>query len=206
MKARDRDAAAVGWNASPVTTARLAAEMWNAIKNEKWSLAVSDRVPWPRRLWPVTEYQQALGGNGGFGLGGYSPLALGAALANKDKGLITVTFQPDGDMLYAPGVLWTAAHHDIPLLWVMHNNRCYHQEIMHVQRMAAIHDRPQATARIGTEIAAPAVDFAKVAQGMGVWAEGPITDPAALGGAIRRALAVVKSGKPALVDVICQPR
>jgi acetolactate synthase-1/2/3 large subunit len=88
----------------------------------------------------------------------------------------------------------------------MFNNRCYHQEIMHVQRMAAIHDRPQSTARIGTEIAAPAVDFAKVAQGMGVWAEGPVTDPAAVGPAIRRALAVVKDGKPALVDVVCQPR
>lgn len=206
MKARDRDAAAVGWNASPVSTARLSAELWNALKNEKWSLAVSDRIPWPRRLWPVTEYHQALGGNGGYGLGGYSPIALGAALANKDKGIVTVTMQPDGDMLYAPGVLWTAAHHNIPLLWLMFNNRCYHQEIMHVQRMAAIHDRPQATARIGTEIAAPAVDFAKVAQGMGVWAEGPITEPAALGPAIRRALAVVKAGKPALVDVVCQPR
>jgi hypothetical protein len=41
---------------------------------------------------------------------------------------------------------------------------------------------------------------------MGVWAEGPITDPAKLGAAIKRALAVVKSGKPALVDVVCQPR
>ncbi len=206
MRERDRNAAAVGWDASPVSTARLSAEMWNAIKNEQWSLAVSDRIPWPRRLWPVTEYHQAFGGNGGYGLGGYSPIALGAALANKDKGIITVTFQPDGDMLYAPGVLWTAAHHNIPLLWLMHNNRCYHQEIMHVQRMAAIHDRPQATARIGTEIASPAVDFAKIAQGMGVWAEGPITDPAKVGAAIKRALAVVKEGKPALVDVVCQPR
>ena len=206
MKTRDRETAALGWDAAPITTARLAAEMWSAIKNEKWALAVSDRVPWPRRLWPVTEYHQALGGNGGYGLGGYSPIALGAALANKDKGLITVTLQPDGDMLYAPGVLWTAAHHRIPLLWLMHNNRCYHQEIMHVQRMAAIHDRPQATARIGTEITAPDVDFAKIAQGMGVWAEGPVTDPAKLGAAIRRALAVVKDGKPALVDVVCQPR
>ena len=170
------------------------------------SLTASDRLQWPRRLWPVTEYHQALGGNGGYGLGGYSPIALGAALANKDKGIITVTTQPDGDMLYAPGVLWTAAHHNIPLLWLMHNNRCYHQEIMHVQRMAAIHNRPQATARIGTEITGPDVDFAKVAQGMGVWAEGPISDPAKLGAAIKRALAVVKDGKPALVDVVCQPR
>ena len=206
MRARDNEAAAVGFDASPVSTARLTAEMWNVIKNEKWALVVSDRMPWARRLWPVTDYYQMLGGNGGYGLGGYAPIAIGAALANKEKGIISVTFQPDGDMMYAPGVLWTAAHHKIPLLMLMHNNRCYHQEIMHVQRMAAIHDRPQANTRIGTEISNPDIDFAKVAQGMGVWAEGPITDPAKLGPALRRALDVVKKGQPALVDVVCQPR
>jgi acetolactate synthase I/II/III large subunit len=206
MRAHDRELAAVGFDAVPISTARLTAEMWNVIKNEKWSLVVSDRMPWARRLWPVTEQYQMLGGNGGYGLGGYAPIAVGAALANKEKGIISVTFQPDGDMMYAPGVLWTAAHHKIPLLMLMHNNRCYHQEIMHVQRMAAIHNRPPATARIGTEITNPDIDFAKVVQGMGVWAEGPITDPAKLGAALRRALDVVKKGQPALLDVICQPR
>ena len=206
MKQRDKEAAALGWDAAPVSTGRLAAEMWNVIKNEKWSLVVSDRIAWARRLWPATEHYQMLGGNGGYGLGGYAPIAMGAALANKDKGIISVTFSTDGDTLYAPGVLWTAAHHKIPLLMLMHNNRCYHQEIMHVQRMAAIHNRPQATARIGTEITDPNVDFAKLAQGMGVWAEGPITDPAKLGPVLKRALAVVKSGAPALIDVVCQGR
>jgi acetolactate synthase-1/2/3 large subunit len=206
MRERDKSSAAVGWDARPVSTARLTAEMWNAIKNEKWALVVSDRMPWARRLWPVTEHYQMLGGNGGYGLGGYAPIAVGAALANKEKGLISITFQPDGDMMYAPGVLWTAAHHKIPLLMLMHNNRCYQQEIMHVQRMAAIHNRPQATARIGTQITDPSIDFAKIAQGMGVWAEGPITDAARLGPALKRALAVVKDGAPALIDVVCQPR
>jgi acetolactate synthase-1/2/3 large subunit len=206
MKARDKEAAALGWDAAPVSTSRLTTEIWNAIKNEKWSLVVSDRLPWPRRLWPVKEHYQMLGGNGGYGNGGYSPVAVGAALANREKDVISVTFQGDGDMMYAPGVLWTAAHHKIPLLWIMHNNRCYHQEIMHVQRMAAIHNRPQAAARIGTEITDPNIDFAKVAQGMGVWAEGPVTDPGRLGPALKRALAVLKKGEPALIDVVCQGR
>ena len=206
MKARDKEAAALGWDASPVSTARLAAEMWNVIRNEKWALPVSDRIPWARRLWPVTEHYQMLGGNGAAGVGGYGPIALGAALANKDKGIMTVHFQPDGNLMYAPGLLWTAAHHKIPILMLMHNNRCYHQEIVHVQRMAALHDRPQHTARIGTEITDPNIDFAKIAQGMGVWAEGPITDPAKIGPVLKRALAEVKNGRPALVDVVCQGR
>ncbi|HKA45305.1 MAG TPA: thiamine pyrophosphate-binding protein, partial [Burkholderiales bacterium] len=184
MRARDKDAAAVGWDASPVSVARLVAEMWNVIKNEKWALPVSNHMPWARRLWPVTEYYQMLGSSGAAGVGGYAPIAVGAALANKDKGMMTVHFQPDGDLMYAPGVLWTAAHHKIPILMLMHNNRCYHQEIMHIQRQAALHNRPIHTAHIGTAISDPNIDFAKLAQGMGVWAEGPIEDPAKLGPAL----------------------
>jgi acetolactate synthase-1/2/3 large subunit len=206
MKERDKEAAASGWDESPVSTARLSAELWNAVKNEKWALAVSDRTSWPRRLWPVTEYHQMLGGTAGAGVGGSLPIAVGAALANKDKGILTCTIQPDGDLMYAPGALWTAAHHKIPLLLVMHNNRCYHQEIMHVQRMAGLHNRTHETAGIGNKITNPNIDFAKVAQGLGVWAEGPVTDPAKIGPALKRALAEVKNGRPALVDVVTQGR
>jgi thiamine pyrophosphate-dependent acetolactate synthase large subunit-like protein len=117
-----------------------------------------------------------------------------------------VNIQGDGDLLYAPGVLWTAAHHRIPLLTVMHNNRAYHQEIMHIQRMANLHQRGITRWNIGTTIDTPNVDFAKVAQGLGVYAEGPISNPRDLGPALQRALAVVRKGEPALVDVVTQPR
>jgi len=205
-KARARGEAAHGWDLSPVTTARLAAETWSAVKGEPWSLAVSDRIPWARRLWPATEYHHMLGGSGAQGVGYAAPAAVGVALANKSKGLFTVTFQPDGDLMYSPGVLWTAAYHKIPLLFVMHNNRGYHQEIMHLQRMAAIHKRRPDQAWIGNIIDNPAIDYAKLAQAQGVWAEGPIEDPAKLGAALKRAVAVVKGGQPALLDVVCQGR
>jgi acetolactate synthase-1/2/3 large subunit len=206
MRKSARDAAAVGWDATPVSTARLAAEVWDVIKDEAWSLVVSDRITWARRLWPTTQFHQMLGGSGGQGVGYSLPGAVGAALANRDKGLLSVTFQPDGDLLYAPGALWTAAHHKIPLLFVMHNNRGYHQETMHLQRMAALHERRMDQAWIGNALENPTIDFAKMAQSYGVWAEGPISDPEALGPALRRALAVVKSGLPALLDVVCQAR
>jgi thiamine pyrophosphate-dependent acetolactate synthase large subunit-like protein len=200
------ESAARGWNVSPITTPRLAMETYEVIKNEPWALVVSDRIPWARSLWPATKYHHMLGGSGGQGVGYAAPGAIGAALANRDKGLLSVTFQPDGDLMYAPGVLWTAAHHKIPLLMVMHNNRGYYQELMHLQRMAAIHRRRPDQAAIGNEIDNPAMDYAKLAQAHGVWAEGPISDPNKLGPAIKRALAVVKTGRPALVDAVCQPR
>jgi len=59
---------------------------------------------------------------------------------------------------------------------------------------------------VGIRIDDPAPDFARIAQGFGVWAEGPIETAAAVGPALRRALRVVKDeGRPALVDVITRP-
>jgi len=201
-----KEGAALGWDASPISTARLAMETFEVIKNEPWCLAVSDRIAWARKLWPTTEYHQMLGGSGGQGVGYGLPASVGAALANKSLGRMTVTFQPDGDLLYAPGALWTAAHHKIPLLMVMHNNGGYYQEVMHLQRMASLHNRRTDQAWIGNSLRNPDIDFAKIAQGMGVWAEGPIKDPSQLKGALQRALAEVKQGRPALLDVVCQAR
>ena len=88
-----------------------------------------------------------------------------------------VNIQSDGDSMYAPGVLWTAAHHRIPLLTIMHNNHAYHQEVMQIQIMANRHNRGIERARIGTAIDDPGIDYAKLAQGLGLHAEGPISDP-----------------------------
>jgi thiamine pyrophosphate-dependent acetolactate synthase large subunit-like protein len=206
MKARIRESATLGWDASPVSTARLHAELWQVLKSENWCLAECRSGSWAARLWPATQHHNFLGQSGGAGVGYIAPAAVGAALANKDKGIITAVVQPDGDLMYAPGVLWTAAHHKIPLLSVMHNNRAYHQEVMHLQKMAGLHNRRMDTARIGTTIEDPNIDYAKLAQAQGVWAEGPITDPAKIGPALQRAMAVVKKGEPALVDIVTQGR
>jgi acetolactate synthase-1/2/3 large subunit len=203
-----RTEATYAWDASPISTARMAAELWAQIKTEDWSLVSRDRSlsGWTRRLWAFDKYYQYIGGPGGFGIGYGAPAAVGAALANRKHGRLSINIQNDGDLMYAPGVLWTAAHHRIPLLNIVHNNRAYHEEVMHVQRMANRRNRGIDRAWIGTTIDDPTVDFAKLAQSMGVYAEGPITDPKDLGPAIRRAIAVVKRGEPALIDVVTQPR
>jgi thiamine pyrophosphate-dependent acetolactate synthase large subunit-like protein len=77
---------------------------------------------------------------------------------------------------------------------------------MLVQRTAARRGRGNANVDIGNVIRDPAPDYAKIAQGFGVYAEGPIADPAALAPALERALARVRAGEPALLDVISQPR
>ena len=203
-----RDAAAYAWDASPVSTARLSAELWNQIKDEDWSLVstVGFLSRWPLRLWDFEKSYHYIGGAGGYGIGYNAPASVGAALANRKYGRLTLNIQCDGDLMYAPGVLWTAAHHRIPLLTVMHNNRGYHQEVMQVQIMADRHSRGIDRAKIGTTLTDPHIDFAKLAQSMGVYSEGPIADPKELAPAITRAVQVVKRGEPALLDVVTQPR
>ena len=200
--------AALGWDASPISTARLCMELWARIKNEDWALC-SDAgfvSNWPHRLWDMNKPYQFIGASGGYGVGYGAPAATGAALAHRKHGRLAVSIQNDGDLMYGNGILWTAAHHHIPLLSVMHNNRAYHQEVMHIQRMAARHQRGISRANAGTTLTDPNIDYSKIAQGMGVYAEGPIIDPKDLGPALARAIAVVKRGEPALVDVVTQPR
>jgi len=206
---RARLAASYAWDASPVSTARLCAELWAQIKREDWSLVssyYSDGGGWPRRLWDFNKPYHWLGDAGGGGIGYGAPASVGAALANKRHGRLSVAIQTDGDLMYAPGVLWTAAHHKIPLLSIMNNNRAYHMEVMHVQRMCNRRSRGVDRGQIGSMLSDPNIDFSKLAQGLGVHAEGPITNPTEVGPAIARALAVVKRGEPALVDVVTQAR
>src|SRR5437667_4527614 len=208
IREQDLQEAAWAWDASPITTARVSAELWNQVKNEDWSL-VSDVVFqswWPTRLWDFTKHYQFIGGHGAYGIGYGAPAAGGAALANKKYGRLTVNIQSDGDLNYAPGVLWTAAHHRIPLLSVMHNNRSYHQERMFVADMAARAQRDVSRVDIGNAITNPNIDYATMAKAYGMYGAGRIENPNDLGPAIKKASEVVKRGEPALVDVVMQPR
>jgi acetolactate synthase I/II/III large subunit len=199
--------ATIGWDANPITTARMCAEVYAQIKDENWSLVGNSiRLTWPHRLWDFKKPHQWNGVSGGAGVGYNLPASLGAALANKKHGRFTLAFGGDGDFMFNPGTLWTAAHHKIPMLYILQNNRAYHQEYMYLVAMAARHGRGLDKAGIGTTITDPNVDFATVARGMGVFGEGPIVDPKDLAPALSRAIAVVKGGGTAVVDVVTDPR
>jgi acetolactate synthase-1/2/3 large subunit len=203
---RTREEAAYSWDLSPISHARIAYELWEQIKNKDWSLVVGgDENEWSRRVWNFDKPYQSTGYNADS-VACKSPAAVGAALANKKYGRLSINIQKDGDLMYANGVLWTAAHHKIPMLTIMHNNRAYHQELMHLQRMSTRRNRDLTTANVGTAIDGPNIDYAKLAQSMGWYAEGPITDPKDVGPALKRAIAVVERGEPALLDTVMQPR
>jgi len=121
---RAKSDATIGWDASPITTARMSAEVYAQIRNEDWSLVGNAiRNSWPHRLWNMDKPYRWNGGSGGAGVGYNAPASVGAALANKRHGRLTLAFGGDGDLMFVPSTLWAAAHHRIPILYIVHNNR-----------------------------------------------------------------------------------
>ncbi len=197
-----------GWDASPVSTARIYAELWPLIMNEDWCLASPSNFSGShhRELWAHDKPYSYLGAQGAGGMGYGAGACGGAALAARGRNRIVVNVQTDGDMNYAPGVLWSAAHHKLPMLTVMHNNRAWHQELMFLQYMAGVRGRGTDRAHIGTTLRDPYINYAKMAEGYGMASEGPISDPRELSAALARGVASVKRGEPYMIDVLTQPR
>ncbi len=194
-------------NEKPISTSRLALEIWDVIKDEEWVLVNGDLSGWARRIWDFSKPGQFLGSSGGGGLGYSIGASIGAALALKEKGALCINLQPDGDLLYAASALWTAAHHQIPLLTIMFNNRCYYNSAEHVMNVAHEREREASLYHIGTRVEGPAINFAELAQSMGVYGEGPIESAEQIAPALRRAMEVVQEQRsPALVDIVCQDR
>ncbi|MBI2540942.1 MAG: thiamine pyrophosphate-binding protein, partial [Deltaproteobacteria bacterium] len=194
------------WDEKPIATSRLYSEIAELVKGEDWLLTNGTSSGKENFFMPATKFNQILGKYKGGGLGYGLPASVGAALAHKGSGKLCVDLQPDGDMLFTASALWTAAHHRIPLLIIVCSNRSYYNDEEHQERMAQLRGRPVENKTIGIRIEDPEVDFATLARSYGVWGAGPVAEPRDLKKVFRDALKVVKEGKPALVDVVCQMR
>jgi len=193
-----------GWNNSPLTLPRLAHEVYEVIKNEDWVCATGTLRNEARKLWNFDKPYQHPGDS--LGTSTQIGMSIGVGLAYRGTDKVVVALQPDGDLMFDAGALWTAAKHRIPLLIVMFNNRAYYNDWEHQVRMAKLRGTDLDKAHIGMDIFGPEPDFATLAQSMGCYGEGPIDKPEDVGAAVARALAEVKKGRVALVDIITQHR
>lgn len=191
-------------DASPITLGRLASEVWEQIRGEDWVLSAGTLQDWARKLWdfdkPYRHAGKSLGTATQFGI------SLGVALAHREAGRLVVDMQPDGDLMFDAGAMWVAAKHRIPMLVVMYNNRAYFNDWEHQIRMARQRGTPVDRAYIGMDLDEPPPDFASMARSMGWYAEGPIDRPDDVAAALRRAIAQVKAGRPALIDTLTRKR
>jgi acetolactate synthase I/II/III large subunit len=193
------------WDRSPLEPSRLASEVWDAIKEEDWVLTANDLEDWAWKLWDIDSPARWPGRS--LGTATQIGISIGVALAHRGDGKLIVDIQPDGDLLFDPGALWTAANLKLPMLLVMYNNRAYYNDWEHQLRVADKRGTDKAKANIGMDLSDPAPDFAMLAKSFGWYSEGPIDDPKEVGPALRRAIdAIRKEGRPALLDTIVRKR
>ena len=162
------------------------------------------RVPigWDSRTWPFRDPLDYIGYDGGAGIGSGPGMAVGAALALRGSNRLPVAVLGDGDLLMGMGALWTAAHHRIPLLILVANNRSYLSDVAQQERIARQRGRDPGRKWIGQRIDDPAVDLAALTRAQGFDAWGPITTVADLDAVLPEALAAVRSRRSALSDVV----
>lgn len=134
-------------------------------------------------------YQRARGGGSiGWGL----PGAVGVKLASPDRPVVCIN--GDGSALWSIQALWTAAHYDIPVTYIICANACYQQ----VRNMKTLLMGEKARGRyLGTCLDQPRNDFCKIAEGMGIQAQ-RVERPEQLQSVLRQAFS---SEKPNLVEV-----
>ena len=106
--------------------------------------------------------------SGGIGWG--LPASVGVSLANPDRPV--VCFSGDGSAMYSIQALWTAAHHKLPLTFVIANNGGYR---IIKQRLLAFHGDDH---YVGMDFVDPPVDFSGVARSLGMEAI-RVSDPGA---------------------------
>jgi benzoylformate decarboxylase len=126
--------------------------------------------------------------SGGIGWG--LPASVGVSLANPDRQV--VCYSGDGSAMYSIQSLWTAAHHKLPLTFIIVNNGGYR---IIKQRLLAFHADDH---YVGMDFIDPKVDFTGVAKSLGLEAI-KITDPGELKSALKSAFG--RPG-PKLIEVV----
>jgi acetolactate synthase-1/2/3 large subunit len=132
--------------------------------------------------------------------GGWTPgAAFGAKLAAPDRDIIAVS----GDGFYMFGTpihaLWSARHYKAPFMQVVYQNRSYSTGTL---RINSVYGKESYTSKGGYDggYFDPPIDYAKEAEAAGCYGEN-VTDPAEVEPALRRGLARIRAGQPAVISV-----
>ena len=184
-----------------VALPRLIHLVGKALTGRKFVLANGTNDRLEHRQWSIREPRQYLGWGAGGGLGYGVGATIGSALASPDD-VISVDIQADGDLLYLPSALWTAAHLKLRTLFVVNNNRQYGNTAEHAAKIAMHRHHETDLSHVGTHLNDPAVDLAALARSFGIWAVGPISEPQDLESRLAEAMTVLDDGRPALLDVV----
>jgi benzoylformate decarboxylase len=185
------------WDASPISGPRLMHEIKQALPENGmvFSESVTNGKHLEMAMAPDSPGQLVKVRGGGIGPG--LPGALGAALARPDKKVIGVC--SDGASMYSITALWTAAHHRLPVTYVMLSNRAY--RILKLNMLEYLGEAASGREFVAMDLTEPELRFDRMAEAMGVPAR-RVEDPEKLPTVLEEAIA--HRGGPFLVDVVLE--
>jgi benzoylformate decarboxylase len=136
---------------------------------------------------PQSYYGLASGGLG-FGL----PGAIGISLAHRGRPVVAVI--GDGSAMYSIQGLWTAAHLNLPITYIIVNNRSYR---IIKDRLLAMR---KTDAFVAMDLTQPSIDFVGLGKSMGL-RTALVTEPGEIDGTIVRMMA---GDGPSLIEVMVE--
>jgi benzoylformate decarboxylase len=192
MQALD-GAARARWDSVPISAGRMMSELADAILPDTLlfdeSVTAGGYLMRYLRFDETGRHYRAAGG----GLGPGMPNPIGIKLARPDKPVLSVS--GDGAALYTIQALWTAAHHMIPVTWVIANNSAY--RILKLNLLEYLGEGAVGRKFMAMDMTEPAIDFPAIAASFGVRGV-RVEHPDEIGDAVREAQ---KANEPRLVDV-----
>ena len=189
--------AQANWDKDPMSVDRMMAEVAKALPSN--TIIADEAVTSRGAMLGALDFDEpgcmhAIQGGGlGWAMGG----ALGIKLAHPDRPVVAVV--GDGASLYTIQALWTAARYNIPVTYVICNNRTYRilKQNMDIYLRDMLDDKERVSEYVGMDFPLP-LDVAGIARGFGVNGV-QVTKPEDVAPAMEKALA---SGAPQVVDVV----
>ena len=181
---------------SPMSTERMMTEIAAALPSD--AIVVDDSVTTRASIFGALGFDEPgsllgiTGGALGWGMGG----TMGVKMANPSRPVVGIV--GDGSAMMTVQALWTAANSDIPVVYVICNNRAYRvlKLNMNLYKSEILGQENPTSEYIAMDFTTP-FDIAAVAEAMGVHGR-KVEDPAEIGAALREAISL---GKPAVLDV-----
>ena len=185
-----------GWDNTPMSPARLMAEISQALPPNVAIAgeAITTSPDLTRSIFfdKPGDYLASRGGGIGQGL----PSGIGMKVAFPDRPVMVIS--GDGSANYSMQALWTAAHHKLPIVFVILNNRVYRILKINMNRYRETFGVNGERGYMHLDLTDPEMDYVAIAKGYGMEAR-RVEDPAQIGDAVREAFA---SGKPYLLDMV----
>ncbi len=196
QKDRLRERLTANINASPMTPANAINAIQESIPDETIivdeSITASLEVGMQMGLDKPGDFFGAAGGGIGQGIAG----AIGVQVAQPERKVLALT--GDGSAMYSIQAFWTAAHHNLPIVFIVLSNREYRILKHNIDIYRTRYDAPSNKPYPHMDLTQPLIDFRRLAEGMGLNSES-IEELADIPAAIDKAF---RSGSPYLIEIL----